>query len=231
MTTVANILTNVGYRLFPDGSTAIGTSSEPTQAECIQWINETCEELLTVCIETNSELGRRLPASGGGAGSAPISLVDGTSQYSDYASYFFSPVIYRENNGDQFSGWIEKTRERVPLRLFREEDLINYDPSLEKEPEGFYVSPINTFVFVPTPDTSYTAIIPYYPYHTTLTATTDTIPFLKVFDHVITEAVVLRAQNREEYDLGFELKWFGHIRAQARKIIMMRKNPKTKISV
>jgi hypothetical protein len=41
----------------------------------------------------------------------------------------------------------------------------------------------------------------------------------------------MRSQNREEYELGFELKWFQYIRGQARKIIMMRKNPTTRISV
>jgi hypothetical protein len=79
-------------------------------------------------------------------------------------------------------------------------------------------------IFRPTPDDEYTAEIPYYPYHTTLTLTTATVPFLKVFDHVITESVTMRAQNRDEYDLSFELKWFSYIRKQARKIIAMRKN-------
>jgi len=223
MTTVANILTNVGYRLFPDGSTTITTTSEPTQAECIQWINETCEELLTVCIELGSEVGRTTPAS--------ISLVDGTSSYSDLASSLFSPVIYRDGNGEQFSGWIEQTNVRLPLRLINEQNLIDYPPSLEDIPNGFYIDGSNNLIFVPTPDASYTAKVPYYGYLTALTLTTDTVPFLRVFDHVITESLTMRVQNRDEYELGFELKWFQYIRGQARKILLMRKNPTTRILV
>jgi hypothetical protein len=222
MTTVANIITNIGYRLFLDDTTISATSS-PTQAECIQWMNETCEELLTVCVELGSEIGRTAAAS--------ISLVDGTASYSDLAATLFAPVIYRDNKGGQFSGWIEKTSERVPLILTSEQELINYVPSLEKEPEKFYIDGSNNLVFIPIPDTAYTAKIPYYSYLTALALTTDTMPFLRVFDHVITESVVMRSQNREEYELGYELKWFQYIRKQARKIILTRKNPTAKIIV
>lgn len=223
MTTVANLLTNIGYRLFPDGSTTIGTTSEPTQAECIQWMNETCEEILTICVELNSEIGRTAAAS--------ITLADGTPSYNDLAATLFCPVIYMDKDGENFSGWIEKTSERNPLKLITEADVIDIDPSLEKEPECFYLDGSNNLIFVPTPDATYTAKIPYYGYLTALTATGDTVPFLRVFDHVITESIVMRAQNREEYELGFELNWFKYIRKQARKIIMMRRNPTTKITV
>jgi hypothetical protein len=223
MTTVANILTNVGYRLFPDGETTIGASSEPSQAECIQWINETCEELLTVCVEMGSEIGRTAAAT--------VTLADETASYDDLAALLFAPVIYRNSNGAQFSGWIEKTTTRVALTLTTEQELINYNPSLEKEPEKFYIDGSNNLVFIPTPDGTYTAKIPYYGYLTALALTTDTIPFLRVFDNVIIEMVTMRAQNREEYELGFELKWFQYLRGQARKIIKMRKNPTTRISV
>lgn len=222
MTTVANILTNVGYRLFPDGETTIGTSSEPSQAECIQWINETCEELLTVCVEMGSEIGRT---------TGELTLADGDDTYNNLSAYLFSPVIYRDKNGHQFSAWIEKSTKRVALTLTTEQELVGYDPSLEKEPEKFYINSSNGIVFIPTPNGTYTVKIPYYGYLTALALTTDTIPFLRVFDNVIIEMVAMRAQNREEYELGFELKWFQYLRGQARKIIHMRKNPTTRISV
>jgi len=221
-TLVSNILTNVGYRLFLDDTT-ISTTSSPTQAECIQWINETCEELLTVCVELDSEIGRTTPAS--------ITLADGTATYTDLAALLFAPVIYRDKDGQQFSGWIEKTNDRVPLRLTTESASVNYDPSEEAEPVEFYINGANGLTFLPTPDDTYTFKIPYYGYLTALTLTTNTIPFMRIFDHVITESVVMRAQNREEYELGYELKWFQYIREQARKIIFMRKNPTRRISV
>jgi len=215
MTTVANILTAVGYRIFTGGSTTITASSEPNQSECIQWINEVCEELLTICIQEGSEIGRT---------TASVSLVDGTSSYSDLTALLFAPVLMRDQEGDQYSGYIEKTNVRNPLTLTTEAAVIDYDPALESEPCEFYIDGSNNLIFLPTPDDSYTAKIPYYPYHTALTATTDTVPLLKIFDNVIIEAVTMRAQNREEYDLTFELKWFSYIRSQAKKIIYMRKN-------
>lgn len=215
MTTVANILTAVGYRIFSDG-TAIDTSSEPSQAECIQWTNEVCEELLTICITTGSEIGRT---------TATVSLVDGTASYNDLASLLFAPATMRGKDGMNYSGFILKTSVRNPLKLTTEDALIDHDPSNESEPDEFYIDGSNNLIFLPTPDDSYTAKIPYYPYHTALTATSDTIPFKKIFDNVIIESVVMRAQNRDEYDLTYELKWFSYIRSQAKKIIYMRKNP------
>jgi len=215
MTTVANILTAVGYRLFPDSDQTITTTSEPNSTECTQWINEVCEELLTVCVERGSEVGRD---------TAEITLADGDDDYTDLADLILAPVVMYGLYGERFSGWIEKTNVRNPLKLTTQAAAIMYDPALESEPVEFYLNGSNTLIFLPTPDDEYTAMIPYYPYHTTLTATTDTLPFKKIFDNVMIESVTMRAQNREEYDLAFELKWFSYIRGQARKIISMRKN-------
>jgi len=215
MTTVANILTWVGYRIFPDG-TAISSSTEPSQTECIQWINEACEELLTVCVENATEIART---------TASITLADGTASYSDLASLLLAPVIMQDKNGDTFSGWIEKTNTRNPIKLTTEAGSIDYNPSTESEPDEFYIDGSNNLIFLPTPDDTYTAKIPYYAYHTTLTLTTDTVPYKQIFDSVIVESVAMRAQNRDEYDLSFELKWFSYIRKQARKMLAIRKNP------
>jgi len=219
-TTVANMLTWVGYRLFPDGETTISSSSEPNQAECIQWINEVCSELLTVCVTAGSEIGRS---------SVSITTVDGTSSYTDLATLIFAPVVMFDRNGNQFSGYIEKTNVRNPLRLVSADALIDENPAEESEPTMFYLDGANAVTFIPQPDDEYTAVIPYYPYHTILTLTTNTVPFMNVFDNVILESVVMRAQNREEYDLAYELKWFSYIRSQAKKIIYLRKNPTTRI--
>ena len=211
-TTVANILTAVGYRL----NTTINTTSEPSQSECIQWINEVCEELLTVCVTTGSEIGRT---------SATITTVDGTSSYTDLAALLFSPVMMTGMDGMQYSGYIEKTSVRNPLRLVSADALIDENPSEEAEPTEFYINGANGITFLPQPDDEYSAVIPYYAYHTALALTTATVPFIRVFDNVIIESVAMRAQNRDEYDLAFELKWFKYIRGQAVKIIYMRKNP------
>jgi len=219
-TLVSDMLTWVGYRLFPDGSTTITASSEPNQSECLQWINEVCNELLTVCVTTGSEIGRS---------SGSITTEDGESTYTDLAALMFAPVLMYDKDGKQFSGYIEKTNVRNPLRLVGADALIDEIPSEENEPTMFTINGANGIQFFPQPDDEYTAVIPYYPYHTILTLTTNTIPFMQIFDNVILESVVMRAQNREEYDLSYELKWFSYIRSQAKKILYLRKNPTTRI--
>lgn len=221
-TTVANILTAVGYRLFPDTTTSIGNTSEPTSTECIQWMNEIGEELLTICVEMGSEIGRT---------TASITLADGDADYTDLAALLLAPVIMRDKDGKQFSGWIEKTNSRNPLALVTEAEKLEFDPALESEPDSFYIDGANTIYPLPVPDATYTAMIPYYPYHTILTATTDTVPYIRVFDNVYIEALAMRQFARNEYDLGYEFKWFNYIRSQARKILSMRKNPTVSITV
>jgi hypothetical protein len=221
-TTVANILTKVGYRLYPDTTTSIGTTSEPTSTECIAWMNEIGEELLTICVELGSEIGRS---------TASISFTDGDADYTDLAALLFAPVVMRDKQGNQFSGWIEKTNSREPLKLVTEAEKLEYDPALESEPECFYIDGSNTIYPLPVPDTSYTAMIPYYAYHTALTATTDTVPYMQIFDNVYIEALAMRQFARNEYDLGYEFKWFNYVRKQARKILSMRKNPNVSITV
>jgi hypothetical protein len=213
MTTVATILTSVGYRVFSDG-TSIDSTSEPSEAACIRWTNETCQELLTVCVVMGTEIGRS---------TASVTLADGTAAYTDLATTLLAPYETTDQYGKTFCGWILKTNVRNPLTLGTESDALEFDPALESEPTRFYVNGSNSITFLPTPDATYTANIPYYALHTTLTATTDTVPFLGIFDAVITESLAMRAQNRDEYDLSFELKWFKYIRGQARKIISMRK--------
>ena len=217
-TTVGDVLTWVGYRL----DTVIDSATEPSQSECIRWINETCSEILTVCATTGTELGRS---------TATITLVDGTASYTDLATTLLAPHETRDCDGKTHCGWIEKTNVRNPLVLGTESDSLEFDPSLESEPTTFYVDGSNNVTFLPTPDDTYTAKIPYYALHTVLNARTDTVPFLGVFDGVITESVTLRALNRDEYDVGFELKWFKYLRGQARKIIALRQGEAVRVSV
>ena len=112
-----------------------------------------------------------------------------------------------------------------------EAEKLEFDPALESEPTCFYIDASNTIYPLPVPDTDYTAMIPYYAYHTALTATENTVPYIRVFDNVYIEALAMRQFARNEYDLGYEFKWFNYIRKQARKILSMRKNPNVSITV
>jgi hypothetical protein len=169
--------------------------------------------LVHVCARENSELGRT---------TGSISATDGTASYSTLASYIMIPA---------HQGWILKTYERVPIYLCTEEESISYDPSLESEPEKYYLDGSNNVVFLPTPDASYTVKIPYWGFPTDLTTTASTIPFLGIFDNLIIEAVTMRVQNREEYDLSFERDWMTFLLRQARELIIMRRNPISTISL
>jgi hypothetical protein len=216
MSLVSDILTEVGYRTQSDGTTAISSTSDPTQAECISWLNEAIRHVSRRCAAKRSDLGK---ARG------TISLLDGTDSYSDIASDLICPAILYDSDGKPFYGWLEKTYERCPLTLYTESELINHGPdaSQEAEPDGYYVDGSNNLVFIPTPDDSYTAVIPYYQQQTALTATGDTVPFLGLFDDLFVESIVLRAQNRDEYDIGFELKWYSYLSTQANELIEQRK--------
>lgn len=54
MATVASLLTDIGYSL----NRVISGTSEPSQAECVAWINQTLDWILQSCAEFGSELGR-----------------------------------------------------------------------------------------------------------------------------------------------------------------------------
>lgn len=54
MAKVETILTAVGYNL----NRIIDANSEPTEDECIKWINQTLDWILQVCAEMGSEIGR-----------------------------------------------------------------------------------------------------------------------------------------------------------------------------
>ena len=57
MSTVANVLTAVGYRFT---RLTISATSNPTTTECISWLNDDIKWLLGICAEEKSELGRTL---------------------------------------------------------------------------------------------------------------------------------------------------------------------------
>ena len=226
-TTVANMLTWVGYRLFPDGETTISSSSEPNQAECIQWINEVCSELLTTLVSDGAEQGRN---------TGILTTVDGTSTYTTWddattvLDTLFAPCLWYDDNGDEYSAWIEETTKRTPIKYMDIGSWVDLDPSKEGKPTHYIIgSNVTGIFFHPTPDDAYTLHVPYYPYPTILTLTTETVPYYRIFDNVILESVVMRAQNREEYDLAYELKWFSYIRSQAKKILYLKRNKKTRI--
>jgi hypothetical protein len=58
MSTVATILEATGYRL--GGGITIGASSDPSQASCIQWLNEIALWITGICAEQDSDLGRTI---------------------------------------------------------------------------------------------------------------------------------------------------------------------------
>jgi hypothetical protein len=210
MSTVANILSAVGYRT----NLTISTTSDPTTATCIQWLNETIQWLTGFCAEERSELGRTL----GG-----ITTVNGTASYTTLST-MYAPYDF---------GWIVKTNSRDRIDLTTEDAVLDFNPAAtdKNQPTHFYIDGSNNVVFLPTPDDAYTVKIPYWPIPTALTTTANTVPFMGLFDNVITESLVLKIQNRDEYDLSFELKWFQFLKEQARRVIIMRKGRTTSVGL
>ena len=69
-------------------------------------------------------------------------------------------------------------------------------------------------------------------YVTLATATTNyTMPFGGLFDNLLIESIVLKAQNRDEYDMSYELKWLQFISEKARRLIQMRKGQSRGVSL
>jgi len=195
--------------------TISSSGTEPTEADCIRWLNEIVFEVVNLCAQYGSELGRT---------TGTITLSDGTAQYSDLASDFLAPCIMVDEDGKQFSGWLEKTYSREPLVLVTEAHKVRYDPSNEQEPECFYLDANNYVNFLQTPDDTYTAYIPYYQLKE-YSATTSEIGFQKVFDNLLRRSLKMRVMDREEYDLDMEWKWKSFIRDEAKKTILLRRNP------
>ncbi len=214
MSLVSTILTGVAGRLFSDAS-AISATTEPNTTECILWLNETSLWILGICAERKSELGRT---------TGTITTVDGTAAYNDFASDMYAP--YK-------SGWIEKTSSRIEITLTTEEATLDYSPNADAEtqPDKFYVNGSNEVVLLQTPDAIYTIKIPYWQIPTPLTAVGNTVPFYGIFDNLYIESIVLRGQNRDEYDLAFELKWQTFLRIRAERVIEMRKGLNVRVGV
>jgi hypothetical protein len=206
MTTVANIIDAVEARV----GNAITTTTDFTKDQCYLWIDDACEDIQKLLIEYDSELGRTLGS---------ITTVADTSYYTDL-TLLVATAQY---------GWILKTNERVELELTTEKKSIEFDPSNTDEPTHFYLDGSNRVNFLPVPDDAYTIKIPYWKQHTIITSDDDTIPYHGVFDRVIIETVVVRYQNREEYEPGYEVKWLSYLRDQAKKIIMLRKGHRVSV--
>ena len=156
-----------------------------------------------------------------------------TSDTDSYTAYTSGGYAYKAKYTDLASsiittakmGWIEKTHERVKVYLTTEDKCVERDPVNICEPDLFYLDGSSNLVFLDTPDSALTVKIPYWAVPTVVDETTDEIPFAALFDNLIVEAVVLKAQNRDEFDLSFDLKWMDFIKTKAERIIQMRKNP------
>ena len=282
MSLVSTILTNVGYRLT--GGTTISTTSDPTAATCIAWINETAQWITGICAENNSDLGRTIgtittvaadlsaataasPCSitatahgliSSSTCTAVVKSVVGMTELNDteytatyvdantltlgidssaYTAYtsggYISKRIFTDLASTMYTpcqqGWIVKDNTRQTLDLVSENILLDYDPTEATEPSQFYVDGSNNVCFPSYPDDAYTIKIPYWTLPTALTLTTDTMPFLGLMDNVFIEALTIRSQNRDEYDITMELKWQSFLMERVKRVIAMRK--KTSLSV
>ena len=150
--------------------------------------------------------------------------------FSTLAATLYCPARMVDSNGTPYNGWIVKDHSRDYLTLTTESALGEYDPVEATEPSEYYVDGSNNVCFPSYPDDAYTVKIPYYTLPTALTLTTDTMPFLGLFDNVFVEAAVVRAQNRDEYELGMEMKWLSFLDERARRVIAMRKKMTSSVS-
>jgi hypothetical protein len=141
-------------------------------------------------------------------------------KYSNLATAIYAPAQ---------TGWIVDGHSRNPLKLRDETCVLEYDPIEATEPCEFYIDGANNVCFPSYPDDAYVVKIPYWAIPTTLTLTTDTMPFLGIMDNVFIEALTVRAQNRDEYDTSVDMKWMSFLNDRARAAIAMRKNMQPRV--
>lgn len=217
MAIVSTLLTAIGYGL----NRIIDANSEPTAAECIQWMNQTLDWILQTNAELGSELGRT---------TGTITTTDGTASYSDLATNMYCPAVMVDGDGNNFCGWIVKTNSRDSLKLVTEAKVLDYDPSSDTdEPTEFYIDGSNNVIFLQTPDATYTIKIPYYQTQSVSTSG-DTVPFLAIFDNLIIESIVTKYLYRTREDAGIEWNWFSFVKTRAQRIIQLRKRMPVRIS-
>ena len=149
--------------------------------------------------------------------------------YDDFASTLYSVVVMQDDNGDNFSGWIHKTTGRSELVLKTEAELLNRVPGTTNEPDSFFLDGSNNIIFMDTPDDAYTVKIPYYPI-TTVTATANTIPFLGIFDSLITESVATKYLYRTREDTNIEWNWFKFVKTRTERILKQRSRMSVRVS-
>lgn len=154
-TTVTDFLTKLGIRL----NKTISATSDPTSTQVYHVINEISEWLSVVCMQNKSEIGRK---------TGSITLADGTASYDDFVDDIIAPDT---------RGWLLKTYSRDPIYLTTEEESVNYSPysSNETEPDKFYLDGNGNITFLQTPETTYTAKIPYWYHQTQIAAASYTI--------------------------------------------------------
>lgn len=158
---------------------------------------------------------------------------------SAYTAYASGGYVSKRKFGDLAAniyapaqeGWIVNGRQRDPMTLRTEATLIEYDPTEASEPSEFYVDGSNNICFFVYPDDVYTVKIPYWQIPTALTAVGDTVPFLGLMDNVFIEALTLRAQNRDEYDITIDLKWLSFLNERVKRVIEMRKKMGSRVSL
>lgn len=286
MATVEDLLTDIGYSL----NRSITGSSEPSQAECIAWINQTLDWLLQLCAEFGSELGRTtgvitcaksaitaitqdnpgsVTSASHGFSTGDVVTIAGVvgmtevndteftitkvdsdtytigvdtssytayssggygykAAYNDFASTLYAVAVMTDEDGESFSGWIEKTDSRVPLQLVTEASKTKYEPGSTSEPDSFYLDGSNNIVFLDTPDDDYTIKIPYYSTQS-VSKRTDTVPFLNIFNSLIKEAVSTKYLYRTREDAGIEWNWFSFVKSRAERLLRLRKQAPVKI--
>jgi len=216
MSLVSDLLTAIGYGL----NRTIDVNSEPTETECISWINSTIDWILQTLAELGSDLGRT---------TGTITTTAGIASYSDLAADIYCPCVMVNTGGEDFCGWIEKTNSREPLTLETEARIIEYDSGDTQEPESFYIDGSNNVVFLQTPDDAYTIKIPYYQTQS-VSAAGDTVPLLGLFDNLIIESIVTKYLYRTREDAGIEWNWFSFLKKRTERIAKLRKRTAVRIS-
>jgi len=207
--TVANIITKVLYELRdPDGT---NYNKDGAYAELLGYVNRCYELIYSILVGRKSELVR--------TGTGSFTTAAGTQSYS----------LTDHTMGDFWTMeriWVSGYEPMDECTIDDLHDSINAEERSETahrtQPYDYCI--IGDYIwFKQVPDDAYNVYLRYFPNFVALTATTNAMPFNRIFNNEIIEGVKMLAKNRNEMNLNVDAALRDIFYDKAVKITMQRR--------
>jgi hypothetical protein len=126
------------------------------------------------------------------------------------------------STGDTYSIFKEPTDDDELDQLSPFELRTNYGTDSDGRLEAFAIDRQSNIIVGPYPDDTYPLYGLYFYLPSTLSATTDTMPYDPMFDQLVRQYTTILALNRDEYNAQFEVSIMSQIQGEIMSIIRRR---------